>query len=115
MWILEHFYQQLKYPDVNSVCDISVPSGTPIWNKSATLTGKCPFFDHPFYMLPLAKILHRRWGWPLILNKILLLWMLITSAFSYVCLMAILQKIVPVNLRICEQRLTIESELTTPL
>ncbi len=37
-----------------------------IWNESAMITGKCPFLDHPFYLLPLAKIFHPVWDWPLI-------------------------------------------------
>ena len=26
---------------------------------------KCPFYDQPFYLLPLAKIVYPRLGWPL--------------------------------------------------
>ncbi len=33
--------------------------------KLHKVTGKCPFYDNPFYLLPLAKIFHPMWGWPL--------------------------------------------------
>ncbi len=42
----------------------SGPSGTSIC-RSAKVIGKCPFYDQPFYMLPLSKILHPRCRWPL--------------------------------------------------
>ncbi len=65
MEIFENFYQWLNLVDGRLVFDRSGPSGTSIWNKSAKVIGKCPFYDQPFYMVPLTKILYPSCRWPL--------------------------------------------------
>ena len=50
---------------------ITVRNCTSIWNESAMVTDKCPLYDHSFYLIPLAKVLHGdpSLGWPLISIK----------------------------------------------
>ena len=47
-----------------SLCISNGCSGS-IWKKSAKVIGKCPFYDQPFFMLPLTKILYPSCRWPL--------------------------------------------------